>query len=252
MIDPRDADLVLKTVEREGLNVTKLVSTNHLDQGGNKKFLEKFPNLQVVGFDERIPGLTQQLSHNELVPVGQQKIRALFTPCNTAGSGVFHVLSARKLGFSKSPNRNPHSILFSGDTLLVGGCGKFDEGTEREMYNNLIHIIGALPSDTEVYCGHEYTVQNLEFAHALLHEQDFDVQRALERARVTRSAFVPTVPAILEDEFLSNPFMRVNHTHVARAIGCGLDKTPQEVFRRLREKKNLYDTSKGLAYQLAG
>jgi hydroxyacylglutathione hydrolase len=192
----------------------------------------------VVGFDDRIPGLTHLLKDEDLFPVGQQKVRGLFTPCHTAGSAVYHVLSARKYSFSKSPNRNPHSILFSGDTLLVGGCGKFAEGNEKDMYNNLIHKIAPLPSDTDVYCGHEYTVQNLEFANQLLDKSDADVSEALDRAKVTRSAFVPTVPGVLEDEFLCNPFMRANHTAVMRATGCGLDRPASEVFRKLREKKN--------------
>ena len=87
---------------------------------------------------------------------------------------------------------------------------------------------------------------NLRLSHhflfsALLREQDDDVSKALERARVTRSAFVPTVPAVLEDEFLTNPFMRANHMAVMRAAGCGVDKAPQEVMRRLRDKKDAFD-----------
>ena len=265
MIDPREPDLVLKTVERcdgvlfsvvggffsdaaphrEGINVTTVVSTNHQDDGANAKLVEAFPGLRVVGFDERIAGLTHQLKHGELFDVGQQRVRGLFTPCHTAGSAVFHVLSARRPGFGKSPNRNPHSILFSGDTLLVGGCGQFLEGSERDMYNNLIHVIAALPADTDLYCGHEHTVQNLEFAHALLGGQDADVNDALDRARRTRSAFTPTVPGILEDEFLFNPFMRANHMAVMRAAGCGPDKSPQEVMRRLREKANQFERAGG-------
>ncbi len=138
--------------------MTTVLSTSHLEDhsGGNLALRKAFPNVRVLGFDKRISGLTHLLRPNELIPVGQQRVRALFTPGVTLGSGVFHVLSARRLGFSNSPTRNPHSVLFSGDTLSVGGCGRFVEnGSERDMYNNLVLQIGALPGDTEIFCSHE-------------------------------------------------------------------------------------------------
>jgi glyoxylase-like metal-dependent hydrolase (beta-lactamase superfamily II) len=150
-------------VSRNKIKVSCVLNTSHLDDhaGGNLALRKAFPSLRVFGFDKRIPGLTHLLRPNELVNVGQQRFRALFAPGITAGSGVFHVLSARRLGFSNSPNRNPHSLLFSGDTLTVGGCGRFGgdemltENAVLSMYKNLVLQIGSLPGDTEVYCSHE-------------------------------------------------------------------------------------------------
>jgi glyoxylase-like metal-dependent hydrolase (beta-lactamase superfamily II) len=144
---------------RNKLNVTTILSTSHLEDhsAANLDLVKALPGLRVLGFDKRVPGLTHLLRPNQLIPVGEQRVRALFTPGVTSGSGVFHILSARRLDFSPSPNRNPHSVLFSGDTLPVGGCGQFglEIGVEKEMYNNLILQIGPLPGDTEIYCSHE-------------------------------------------------------------------------------------------------
>ncbi len=181
------------------------------------------------------------LKPGELFSVGQQRVRSIFTPGVSEGSGVFHVLSARRLGFSTSPNRNPHSLLFSGDTLQVGGCGKFDPRDARVMYRNLIETLGQLPNDTEIFCGHEHAVRNLEFAELLGRGYDKDVNQALERARVMRSAFEPTVPALLEDEFLSNPFLRVHQNAVAQAVGMGLGRPVVEVMRVLSEQRHAFD-----------
>ncbi len=198
----------------------------------------KLQNLPILSFDKRVPGLTHLLKNGELFKVGQQRVRALFTPGVAEGAGVFHILSARRLGFSNSPNRNPHSVLFSGDTLQVGGCGHFSDSAVEHVYRNLIETLALLPSDTDVYCSHEHAVSNLTFANLMAKGDDKDVSEALERARTTRSAFEPTVPAILEDEFLSNPFMRVHHGAVLQSVGCGLTHTAQEVMRRVMAQRN--------------
>jgi hydroxyacylglutathione hydrolase len=228
---------------RNKIQLTTAISTSHLEPhaGGNEFLASKIPGLRVISFDKRVAGLTHLLKPGELFSVGQQRVRAILTPGVTEGSGVFHILSARRLGFSTSPNRNPHSVLFSGDTLQVGGCGKFDPRDARAMYRNLIEVLGPLPNDTEIYCSHEHALHNLEFAEVLGRGYDRDVNQALERVRVMRSAFEPTVPGLLEDEFLSNPFLRVHQNAVAQAVGMGIGRPVIEVMRVLSEQRHSFD-----------
>lgn len=80
-----------------------------------------------------------------------------FTPCHTAG----HVL------YEVNDNKGSTPSLFTGDTLFVAGCGRFFEGTAKQMYHALIEVVAKLPQETKVYCGHEYTQKNLEFAQTI-------------------------------------------------------------------------------------
>jgi len=99
-------------------------------------------------------------------------------------------------------------------TLDPGGCGRFFEGSPADMYESLINRIGKLPSDTLIYCGHEYTRKNLEFA-ATIEPSNSAITSAL--SRITSASC--SVPSTLADEFQYNPFMRVNENSVQMKMG---------------------------------
>ncbi|CAJ0830154.1 17450_t:CDS:2, partial [Entrophospora sp. SA101] len=113
---------------------------------------------------------------------------------------------------------------------LIGGCGKFFEGTAEQMYNSLIKTLGVLPSDTKVYCGHEYTTSNLRFAKSI----DPNNKTLLEKYEWAAQNKI-TVPSTIGDEFKFNPFMRVEHEDMKKVAG-GQD--PIEIMKKLREMKN--------------
>ncbi|XP_075021613.1 hydroxyacylglutathione hydrolase-like protein isoform X3 [Calonectris borealis] len=128
----------------------------------------------------------------------------------------------------------------TGDTLFVGGCGKFFEGTAEQMYANLTQILGALPKETKVFCGHECTVRNLKFALKVEPENEI-VKKKLAWAKQRDDEDLPTVPSTLQEEFLYNPFLRVTEEPLQKFTG----KTdPVEVLRTLRTEKDNFKKPK--------
>ncbi|XP_075035388.1 hydroxyacylglutathione hydrolase-like protein isoform X3 [Mixophyes fleayi] len=139
-----------------------------------------------------------------------------------------------------------------GDTLFIGGCGQFFEGTAEQMYKNLLDTLASLPPETKVFCGHEYTVRNLKFALKVEPDNEH-VKEKLSWAKARDDDDIPTVPSSLEEEYLYNPFMRVREEAVQKFTG----KTdPVEVTRVLRKERDEFKKPKDrlpipalLAYQ---
>lgn len=179
--------------------------------------------------DTRIPGLTHPLSHGSTISLGQSiSIKALSTPCHTTGSLCFFATE------DQHGKKDQKHALFSGDTLFVAGCGRFFEGSAKEMYMNLVETLGSLPPQTAIYPGHEYTAKNLEFALSLEPENE-DIRNKLEWARKVDC----TVPSQIQDEWLTNPFMRVNE--FARREGLPeARESGIQVMQRIRALKDAF------------
>ncbi|XP_037670224.1 hydroxyacylglutathione hydrolase, mitochondrial isoform X3 [Choloepus didactylus] len=157
VVDPVQPQKVVETVKKHGVRLTTVLTTHHHwdHAGGNEKLVKLLPGLKVYGGDDRIGALTHKVTHLSTLQVGSLIIKCLSTPCHTSGHICYFV---SKPGSSEAP------AVFTGDTLFVAGCGKFYEGTADEMHKALLEILGRLPPDTKVYCGHEYTINNLKFA----------------------------------------------------------------------------------------
>ncbi|NWZ80865.1 HAGHL protein, partial [Poecile atricapillus] len=162
---------------------------------------------------------------------GAIRVRCLFTPCHTSGHMCYFMWE------DDSPDA---PALFSGDTLFVGGCGQFFEGTAEQMHTNLTQILGTLPEDTKIFCGHECTVRNLKFALKVEPENEM-VKEKLAWARQRDDEDLPTVPSTLREEFLYNPFLRVTEEPVQRFTGR---TDPVEVLRVLRSERDNFKKPK--------
>jgi hydroxyacylglutathione hydrolase len=207
VIDAPEVDPVVSRVESEGARVTKLLTTHHhADHCGANPALAKRYDVPVFGHvsdAHLIPGFTDGLEEGDTVRVGQQSGRVLHVPAHTSGH-IAYVFDEAK-------------AVFSGDTLFAGGCGRLFEGNAEMMFTALVEKLGALPDDTRVFCGHEYTTSNLEFA-AHVEPENEAVKKALARAREVRSRAAPdwhdatpaemTVPTTIGEERATNPFMR--------------------------------------------
>jgi len=227
-VDPAEPDTVISAAQREGVNITTILTTHHHwdHANGNPGMCEKIPGLRVVGADDRIPKLNYPVKDGDQFNIGQLEVSVRLTPCHTTGH-VYYIV--------KGGHHQPLS-LFSGDTLFIAGCGKFFEGTAEQMRIALMDIAAKLPGDTQVWCGHEYTVNNLKFALSVDGDNPA-VKEKFEWANAKRQKGEPTVPSTIQQELSFNPFMRVNHLSIKTAVGSASD-SDTETMQKLREKKN--------------
>ncbi|KAJ3275241.1 hypothetical protein HDV01_000968 [Terramyces sp. JEL0728] len=199
--------------------IPAMAAHHHNDHaGGNAKVVQQYPGIKVYAADERVKEMTIKASSP--FKLGNLNITPLITPGHTTGSVSYFV----------EDSEGKEKVVFTGDTLFVGGCGRFFEGTKQDMYNSLIKTIGSLPKDTLVYCGHEYTKANLKFAlsvdptnQKLKSKYDWSQQNKC------------TVPSTLQDEWETNPFMRVEQPSVQNTVGV---TDPVELMGTLRDLKN--------------
>eukprot|EP00945_MAST-04E_sp_MAST-4E-sp1_P005705 g5705.t1 len=239
VVDPADPVTVLEQFQKlkEKCRVVELsmvlCTHKHVDHsGGNTALLEKFPNLKVVsGTEESCAGQNVFVADDKTVSLGETPVRILHTPAHTIGHVAFFVGS---------------NVLFSGDTLFAGGCGKFFEGDPATMYRSLYETLAKrLPQDTKIYCGHEYTVANLQFCLLVEPEND-SVKRRLAWAMSRRKARLPTIPSVLKEEFESNVFLRADKESVAKrfaSVGGGGSST-EAVIERLGLLRKWKDSKK--------
>jgi len=227
VVDPAEPDKVIAAAAKENAKVSAVLTTHHHSDhaGGNNDIVKELKGLEVYGGDDRIPALSKKVTGDDTFSIGNLKVKVFFTPCHTAG----HVLYLVDDG--KSPQ-----ALFTGDTLFIGGCGRFFEGTPQQMYHALIEVIGTLPPATQIYCGHEYTQKNLEFAHKV-EPSNKHVEEKLKWATQQREKGLPTIPSTVAEEKQFNPFMRVHEATVAEAVGK-TGATPVEVMGALRTAKD--------------
>lgn len=231
VIDPSEAAPVLQALSHLSVSLCAILNTHHHwdHTGGNADLLAHFPELEVYGhaLDQgRIPGQTRFLQGGDCFCLGALELRVLHNPGHTRGAISYRVGSA----------------LFTGDTLFGGGCGRLFEGTAAEMYHSLQAVIGAEEPETLIYCGHEYTLRNLEFA-TWVEPHSLAVQQRLQQVQQLRQQGLPSVPSTLALELATNPFLRCQEPSV-RAWACqqepGLDPQPEAVFRLLRSAKDRF------------
>ncbi|XP_055345477.1 hydroxyacylglutathione hydrolase, mitochondrial-like [Paramacrobiotus metropolitanus] len=201
VVDPADADGVRQAVEQNKVQLRTVLTTHHHwdHAGGNKKMAELFPDIKIVSGDKRAEATNHLVEDGSALHIGNTTVKCLFTPCHTSGHICYYV----------TPSGSGEPAVFTGDTLFLAGCGKFFEGTGDEMYDNLVHKLGRLPAETKVYCGHEYSIQNLKFA-ASVDSNNTHVQDKLAYAQERRNEGLPVPPSTIAEEKQYNPFMRVN------------------------------------------
>ncbi|KAF0684694.1 Aste57867_23349 [Aphanomyces stellatus] len=185
-----------------------LATHKHFDHaGGNRKLQAVLSTATIVGgILDNVQGATKHTWHGDTLKVGSLTLETLAVPCHTMGHVAFYVTTA---------NHQGAGCVFTGDTLFVAGTGRFFEGNGEQMYRNLYDILGRLPPTTLVFCGHEYTLNNLSFA-SYLEPENQAVCAKIAWAIDQRVAGRPTVPSTLAEEKLINPFMRVHEPTVAK------------------------------------
>lgn len=231
VVDPAEAQPVLRRLEELGAELVTIFNTHHhMDHvGGNRQLLQRFPNARVYGGAEdrgRIPEQEFFLQEGDRVEFAGRIAEVLFVPGHTSGHIAYYFPPAEKGGTGE---------LFCGDTLFAGGCGRLFEGTPTQMVDSLSKL-RALPDNTRVWCAHEYTLKNLQFA-LTVDTQNPDLQTRLAEVQDARRRMEATVPSHLAIEKLTNPFLRWEEPALQSAVKS---KEPVQTFARLRGMKDRF------------
>jgi hydroxyacylglutathione hydrolase len=229
VIDPSEAEPVLDRVDREKVTLKAILNTHHHRDhtGGNSGLLARLP-LRVYGHNQdknRIAGLTHPLDEGDEITIGKLKAGVLFIPGHTTG----HVGYL----FGKS--------LFCGDTLFTAGCGRLFEGTPEQMHASLGKLM-RLPDETLVYCGHEYTEKNLEFA-LTVEPRNPKLAERMNRVRSLRAKGLSTVPSTMAEEKETNPFLRWDSKEIQANLkkrSPNLPLNPVSLFAQVRQLKDQF------------
>lgn len=231
VVDPAEAKPVLDYLDRLEAELVAIFNTHHHwdHVGGNRELIQKFPNLCVYAGSEdrgRIPGQQIFLQEGDQVKFAQRVAEVFFVPGHTRAHIAYY--------FAPTLENNTGD-LFCGDTLFAGGCGRLFEGTPAQMLNSLSKL-RMLPDNTRVWCAHEYTLKNLEFA-LTVDRKNSDLQTRYTQVQQVRRQGEATIPSFLGIEKLTNPFLRWETKALQLAMGSN---DPVRVFGRLRGKKDQF------------
>jgi hydroxyacylglutathione hydrolase len=227
IVDPGEAKPVLNLIESENLiPIALLITHHHWDHvGGIVEITEKYDIPVYTPKIESVTGSTNPVAEGDIVslPELDLELNILDVPGHTSGAVAYYA----------------EGMVFSGDTLFTAGCGRMFEGTPLQMHASLLKF-KSLSDDTLLYCGHEYTVANLQFAEAVEPENKA-IQERLCQAKQLREKNLATVPATLEIEKKTNPFLRCEKASVINAAsqhsGKKMDQS-HEVFSEIRYWKD--------------
>jgi len=230
VVDPGDANVTIKYLTEHKLNLSAILLTHHHPDhtGGVQKLKDTYRECQRIGYKEaRYNKLDKTLSDGDVVSLAGLTFSIITVPGHTLDHIAF---------FTESPDI---PWLFCGDTLFSGGCGRLFEGSPQQMFDSLARL-QALPSNTAVFCAHEYTLSNLKFAQRLMPKNP-DLSAYIEECEHLRSKNAPTIPTSLSTELKINPFLRSRDPELIATLKV-MDykelESPVDVFAATRHAKD--------------
>jgi hydroxyacylglutathione hydrolase len=225
LIDAPEEKPILEAIERTGWTPTLILTTHHHSDHveANLALKQKF-GLKIVGpagEAAKIPGIDETVDEGSVLKFGGQTVQVYHTPGHTLGHVCYHMPEAK--------------LLFAADTLFALGCGRLLEGTAAQMWASLKRL-SALPADTIVYCGHEYTQSNARFALSVDPDNERLVARAAE-IDALRAEGKPTLPTTIGAELETNPFLRPHDPAIRKLLGME-NASDEAVFAEIRKRKD--------------
>ena len=229
-VDPSDGSLVLRAMKEHGLNLkTILITHHHWDHVAGAAELKQKTGCKIIGADKRrIPGIDSFVANGQILPVGGGKIRVIATPGHTSTSVCYYM---------EPSAGNENGILWTGDTLFIGGCGRLMECDAQSMAESLQRL-ASLSDDTLVYCGHDYTLENYEFASGIEPGNQV-VKERLDQVMQLQTQGKLSVPSNILQEKATNCFLRAGTPEIKTALGMQAAQAV-EVFAELRRRKDVF------------
>ncbi len=225
VVDVPEAAPIIAELSRRGWSLDLVLLTHHHwdHVDGLPALLAEFP-ARVAGAAadaHRLPPLDVALAEGDSVQLGREQGRVIDVSGHTIGHIAFY--------FADS------SVAFTADSLMAMGCGRLFEGDPEMMYNSMVKL-AALPANTLICSGHEYTQSNVKFALSVEPGNSDLILRA-NNVETARAARQPTVPSLLSDELATNPFLRVDSPEIRANLGM-TDAPPEQVFAAIRKRKD--------------
>ena len=227
VVDVPEAQPILDALDRRGWTLTDVLLTHHHwdHVDGLAALLEQAPALVTGAAADahRLPPLDIEVREGDVVKIGNEAGTVIDVSGHTVGHVAFHFPASK--------------LAFTADSLMALGCGRVFEGTMPQMWESLSKL-AALPEDTVICSGHEYTMANAKFALSI----DPDNPRLISRSKAVeqaRSKGEPTVPSVLREELETNPFLRAGDPGLQAAIGME-GAEPADVFAEIRTRKDRF------------
>ncbi len=226
VVDPSECEPIRNYLLGEGLALGWILATHHHQDhvGGIPDLADVTGRPRVLcsrADGERLPDVNKFVANGEEMMVAGSKLTVMLVPGHTNGSVAWHFPDIK--------------AVFTGDTLFTGGCGRLFEASAEKMYDSLLRL-RALPEETRIYCGHEYTTKNLKFALEV-EPNNTKARERLGNEELRRAQEEPTVPARLGLEKLTNPFLRADDPSLMDRLGT---KSPLETFKTLRKMRDAF------------
>ncbi|KAK9288835.1 hypothetical protein L1049_017300 [Liquidambar formosana] len=226
VVDPSEAVPVIDALSRKNRNLTYILNTHHhYDHTGGNVELKARYGAKVIGSGadrDRIPGIDIVLNDGDKWMFAGHEVLVMETPGHTRGHISFYFPGSR--------------AIFTGDTLFSLSCGKLFEGTPEQMLSSLKKIM-SLPDDTDIYCGHEYTLSNSKFALSVEPNNEALQSYAAHVAHL-RSKRLPTIPATLKMEKSCNPFLRTSSVEIRQSLNIPATANDAEALGVIRQAKD--------------
>ena len=226
-IDTPDPDTIRRALAEKGWSLTHILTTHHHgDHTAGHAALKSETGCVVIGPEkeaDRIPGIDKRVSEGDCFSFGGHQLCVLETPGHTAGHVAYWLAD--------------DNIVFVGDTMFSLGCGRLLEGDGATMWQSLQKLM-ALPKETLIYCGHEYSKSNAAFA-LTVEPNNVLLQQRAEEIRQLRESNLPTLPVALAAELAQNPFLRPESPEIQERLGM-VGHPLATIFSELRRLKDRF------------
>ena len=224
-IDAPDATAVRAALKQNGWSLTHIfVTHHHQDHTGGNLELKSETGCTIVGPEaekDKVPGIDRAVREGDRAEFGNYELRVFDTPGHTKGHISYWIKDA--------------GVAFVGDTLFAMGCGRLFEGNAKMMWGSLQKLM-SLPPETTVYCGHEYTAANAQFA-LTVDPDNQALQARCEDVRKKRENNEPTLPTRMDLELSTNPFLRASDPQIRKGLNME-NAEDWQVFAEIRQRKD--------------